>query len=128
LHTNWNIYNTFMNKILSTFLTLSCFVFVLILPVFLWLHASMMPDHDMSAWGCIEHCMSSETHIYSAKIVSFSGYIEVLVTKVFFTNIFEFVIPLPLLYLALIHAHPSLYKNVKNYNYSSLIGIVKLTT
>lgn len=117
-----------MKKILSTFLILSCFVFILVLPVFLWLHASMMSHHGMSAWDCIEHCISSETHLHSPKIISIWNYIEIFVAKVFFTKIFEFIIPLALLYVILIHAPPNLLKNIKNYNYWSLIGIVKLTT
>jgi len=121
-------YTKHMKKLLSTFLTLFCFVFILVLPVFLWLHASMMSHHGMSAWDCIEHCMSSETHIHSFKMISLSNYIEVLVVKVFFTRIFDFILPLTLLYIVLIHAPPNLLKNIKNYNYWSLIGIVKLTT
>jgi len=80
----------------------------------------MMSHHGMSAPDCIEHCISSETQIYSSKIVSLSNYIEVLIIQVFSANIFIFTIPLALLYLALIHAPPNLYKNIKNYNYCSL--------
>jgi len=106
-----------MKKLLSTFLTLFCFVFILVLPVFLWLHASMMSHHGMSAWDCIEHCISSEAQIHSSKLVSLSNYIEVLVVKVFFTKVFEFVIPLALLYIILIYPPPNLRKNIKNYSY-----------
>ena len=123
-----NRYNRSMKKIFSTFLTLSCFVFILILPVFLWLHASMMPHHGMSAWDCIEHCISTETQIYSPKIISFSHNIEVFVWKIIFSKIFEYTVPLVLLYVILIHAPPNLFQRIQNYNYSSLIWVVKLTT
>jgi len=82
----------------------------------------------MNAGDCIEHCMSSETQLYSPKIILLWSHIEVLVAKLLFTKIFEFTIPLALLYVILIHAPPNLYKNIKNYNFSSLIGIIKLTT
>ena len=117
-----------MKKLLSTFLTLSCFVFILILPVLLWLHSGMMTHHDMSAWDCIEHCMSWETQAYSSKIISLSSYLEVVISKIIFAKVFEFIIPLVLLYLALIYAPPNLYRNIKNYNYCSLIGVIKLST
>jgi len=121
-------YTHCMNKLFSTFLTLSCFVFILILPALLWLHSSMMHDHDMSAWDCIEHCMSWETQAYSSKLTSLSSYFEVLISKTIFAKIFEFTIPLALLYLVLIYAPPNLYKNIKNYSYCSLIGVIKLST
>lgn len=87
-----------------------------------------MTHHGMSVWDCVEYCISSETHIDSPKIISFWNYIEVLVVKVFFTKIFEFILPLAFLYVLLTHAPPNLYKNIKNYDFSSLVGIVKLTT
>lgn len=122
------IYNKAMKKSLSIFLILLSFVFVLILPVFLWLHASMMSHHGMSAGDCIEHCISSETQIYAPKIISLSSYTEIFPLKVVFTSIFEYIVPLALLYIILIHAPPNLYSKIKNYDYSSLIGIIKLTT
>ena len=117
-----------MKKIFFTFLTLLSFVFILILPVFLWLHANMMPHHDMDAGDCVEHCISSEDAFHSPRIISLWAYIEVFIAKILFTKIFEFVIPLSLLYVLLIHAPPNLHLNIKNYNYSSLVWIVKLTT
>lgn len=117
-----------MKKILSTFFTLFCFLFILVLPVLLWIHASAMSHHWMSTWDCIEHCMSTETQIYSSKIVSLSSYIEVLVAKLIFSKIYVFTIPLALLYVILILAPPNIYHRIKNYNYSLLVGIVKLTT
>lgn len=121
-------YTLCMKKILSTFLTLFCFVFILILPVFLWLHSNMMHHHDMSAWDCIEHCLSWEILLHSSKITFVSNYVEVLVSKVLFTKVFELIIPLVWLYVLLTHAPPNLFFKIKNYNYSSLIGIIKLTT
>jgi len=86
-----------------------------------------MSHHGMSAEDCIEHCMISETQIYSPKMISFFPHIEILVLKVIFTNVIEYTVPLTFLYVILIHAPPNLYNKIKNYNYSSLIGIVKLT-
>jgi len=102
-----------MKKLLSTFLTLSCFVFILILPVFLWLHTSTMSHHDMSAGDCIEHCMSSEAQLHSPKIISLWNFAQVLGLKIFFSKIFELAIPLVLLYIALIYAPPNLRKSIK---------------
>lgn len=87
-----------------------------------------MSHHGMSTGDCIEHCISSETQLYNSKIVGTTHYIEILVAKIIFSRIFEFVIPLALLYVILIHEPPNLYYRIKNYNYSSLIGIVKLST
>ncbi len=87
-----------------------------------------MSHHGMSVGDCIEHCISSETQLHSPKIISLWSYIEVLVAKVLFTKIFEFTIPLALLCVILIYAPPNLHKKIKNYNYSYLIGIIKLTT
>ena len=128
LHIIKSSYNTSMNKILSTFLTLFCFVFVLILPILLWCHASMMHHHGMSPWDCIEHCMSWETQVYTSAIISSASYLEIWVSKVIFSQIFGYTISLVLLYLVLIYAPPNLSKNIKNYNYSDLIGVIKLLT
>lgn len=117
-----------MKNILTGCLTLCCFVFMWILPVFLWLHAGMMSHHGMSVEECIEHCMGAEAQIDTPKIFFLSSSVELVVLKIIFTRVFEYALPLVLLYLVLIHAPPNLAHKIKNYNYSSLVGIVKLTT
>jgi len=117
-----------MKKILSTSLVLFSFIFIIILPVILWLYASLMSHHEMSSENCIEHCISSENQIYSKEIIHKYINIKFLLIKIVFSKIFVYSISLILLYVILNHAPPNLHNKIKNYNYSSLIGIVKLST
>lgn len=117
-----------MKKNLITFLTLSFLVVILLLPAILWLHANMMAHHDMSASDCIEHCMDLKTYTDTPKVISTSLSLEVIIIKIIFSQVFEYVVPLFLLYILLSHAPPNLYRGIKNYDFSSLLGIVKLTT
>ena len=82
----------------------------------------------MSASDCIEHCISSETYLHTPKILSLSHSVEVFLVKILFSHIFEVVVPLVLLYVVCKKAPPNVYHKIKNYNYSCLTGIVKLTT
>ena len=117
-----------MKKIFITFFTLPFFVLILLLPAILWLHASMMPEHTMNAGDCIEHCMGDKAYTNIPKVVSPLLWLDLILIKVVFVKVFIFLVPLFLIYILLSSAPPNLYKKIKNYNYSSLIGIIKLTT
>jgi len=84
--------------------------------------------HEMSASDCIEHCMDLKTYTHTPKMISTSLSLEIIITKIIFSHVFEYIVPLFLLYILLFHAPTNLYNNIKNYDYSSLLGIVKLTT
>ena len=117
-----------MKKIILSFLLLLSVLGILLIPAFMMLHAHSMDNHHWSMESCIEHCLQSIDWFAQEFNIARVSQEIILIFQIFFVKIYTFALPLSLLYVYLFIPPPNNLRSIKNYNYSMLTGIVKLTT
>ncbi|NDK10208.1 hypothetical protein GW846_05540 [Candidatus Gracilibacteria bacterium] len=116
-----------MKKIITSLFTLGLFMAFLLVPIFLMLQSAHMNHGDVNNNNCISHCLVSTDSIQESTVNSLFVYQEFIISvTVFHSLLKQDIFISAFLIFFLIFAPPNVWRVIKNYQYHSLVGVVKL--